>query len=164
MRFEVRTFVLVNFTSRSSCALRRAYFARSSYSIHVSKIIIGHLNSGSNKTVRASFPSHFSSICFAYSCCQGVENQAEISKTKAAISAVFSAGKPLGPDVPWRLVDYFEQMDIPSADALQCSVYEDTSVDRKCLQRVLSTWNSRLERPLTPPGLVPNVLATLFSL
>ncbi len=51
-------FVLVDFTSLSLFALCRSHFARSSYSIHVSKIIIGHLNSGSNKTVRGviSFP------------------------------------------------------------------------------------------------------------
>jgi hypothetical protein len=58
------------------------------------------------------------------------------------INAAFSSGKQLGPDVPWKLIDYFEELSIPSSEALDCSVYSDTSVDRKCLQDVMSRWNS----------------------
>ncbi len=119
----------------------------SPYNIHVSKLIIGHLNSGSNKTVRhllAASPSVlaiFRSV--SHSISQGVENQARIFETKNAIDSAFSSGKPLGPDIPWRPVDYFEHLDIPSADVLKCSVNGDTQVDRKCLQDVMSGWNAR---------------------
>ena len=75
---------------------------------------------------------------------QGVENQARIFETKNVIDSAFSAGKPLGPDIPWRPVDYFEHLDIPSSDVLKCSVNGDTQVDRKCLQDVMSAWNARL--------------------
>ncbi len=74
---------------------------------------------------------------------QGVENQAQISKINAIIESAFASGVSLGPDIPWRPVDYFQHMQIPSDDILKCSVVSDSSVDRRCLQDVMSTWNAR---------------------
>jgi hypothetical protein len=42
------------------------------------------------------------------------------------------------------LVDYFEHLDISSEDILKCSANGDTSINRKCLQDAMSSWNARL--------------------
>jgi hypothetical protein len=110
----------------------------------VSKIIIGHLNSGSNKTVSRAPQqpiAHYSHSRVVV--LQGVENQDHISSTNAAINAALSAGKPFGPSIPWRPVDYFQHLDIPSAEILSCSVIGDTSADRRCVQKVMNSWNAR---------------------
>ncbi len=74
---------------------------------------------------------------------QGVENQAHISRIRSLIDSAFASGTPLGPNIPWRPVDYFEHMKLPSEDVLKCSVRGDSSVDRQCLQDVMSSWNAR---------------------
>jgi hypothetical protein len=133
--------------------LSAANFIASPYIIHVSKIIIGHLNSGSNKTVSRAPQqpiAHYSHsrVIAHYSnsrvvVLQGVENQDHISSTNAAINAALSAGKPFGPSIPWRPVDYFQHLNIPSAEILSCSVIGDTSADRRCVQKVMNSWNAR---------------------
>ncbi len=75
---------------------------------------------------------------------QGVESQKYIATTKTAIDSAVAAGRPFGPDIPWRPVDYFQHLDLSSDDMLKCSVFEDTSADRKCMQGILSAWNARL--------------------